>query len=75
MGKTDDELVRGCQRYLDTLKERSEVLERQKAERRQADEQKAVKREYWRNLLYGDSKQGMTVIVPDKSVLNTKDSE
>ena len=75
MSNTDDELVKGCQRYLDTLKERTEVVEKQKAELRQAEEQKRVKREQWRNILYGDSKQGMTVIVPDKSVLNTKDSK
>ena len=75
MSNTDDELVKGCQRYLDTLKERTEAVERQQAEQRQAEERKRIKREQWRKLLYETEGQGITVIVPDKSVLNTKDSE
>ena len=70
MKNLDDELVKGCQQYLDTLKNRSEVVERQKAEQRQAEEQKRVKREQWRKLLYETEGQGLTFIVPNK-----KDSE
>jgi len=75
MKNLDDELVKGCQRYLDTLKERSEVVERQKAEQRQAEEQKRLKREQWRKLLYETEGQGLTVVVPDDSIYNRKDDE
>jgi hypothetical protein len=68
----DNELVKGCQRYLDTLKERSKVVERQKAEQRQVDEQKRMKREQWRKLLYETQGQGFTVVVPDDSIFNRK---
>ena len=75
MNRLDDELVKGCQRYLDTLKERSKVVERQKAEQRQVDEQKRMKREQWRKLLYETEGQGLTVVVPDDSIFNRKGNE
>lgn len=68
----DNELVKGCQRYLDTLKERSKVVERRKAEQRQVDEQKRMKREQWRKLLYETQGQGFTVVVTDDSIFNRK---
>lgn len=61
--KIDEELVRGCERYLDTLKERSAIVEQRKAELRRADEQRATRREHWRRLLYGDDASYLTVIV------------
>lgn len=75
MNRLDDELVKGCQRYLDTLKERSKVVERQKAEQRQVDEQKRMKREQWRKLLYETEGQGLTVVVPDDSLFSRKGNE
>jgi len=59
----DEELVRGCQRYLDTLKERSAIVEQQKAELRRAEEQRAARREHWRKLLYGENASCFTIIV------------
>lgn len=73
MSKKDDELVNGCQRYLDTLKKRSQIVERQKEELRQAEEKKYARREYWRKMLYEINNNGMTVIVPDDSQLNKKE--
>lgn len=73
MNRLDDELVKGCQRYLDTLKERSKVVERQKAEQRQVDEQKRMKREQWRKLLYETKGQGLTVVIPDDSMFRKDD--
>ena len=75
MSKIDDELIEGCHRYLDTLKERSKVVEIQKAEQRQVEEQKRMKREQWRKLLYETEGQGLTVVIPDDSFLNRKDDE
>lgn len=68
----DDELVKGCQRYLDTLKKRSDMVEQQRDEQRKVEEQKRLKREQWRKLLYDTDGQGMTVIVPDDSKFSTK---
>ena len=59
----DEELVRGCERYLSTLKERSAMVEQQKAELRRIEQEKAIKREHWRRLLYGDNGSFVTVIV------------
>lgn len=75
MNRLDDELVKGCQRYLDTLKERSKVVERQKEVQRRVEEQKAARREYWRKMLYETEGQGLTVVFPDDSKLNRKDAD
>lgn len=72
MSKQDDELVRGCKRYLDTLNKRSAEVEQQREEQRKAEEQKRLKREQWRKLLYGTEGQGLTVIVSGDSKLSTK---
>ena len=61
--KIDQELINGCQRYLDTLKERSAMVEQQKAELRRAEEQRAARREHWRKLLYGENASYFTIIV------------
>lgn len=70
--KIDQELINGCQRYLDTRKERSAMVEQQRVEQRKVEEQKRLKREQWRKLLYDTDGQGVTVIVPDDSKLSTK---
>lgn len=72
MAQIDDELIRGCERYLSTLKERSDMVEQQRDEQRKVEEQKRFKREQWRKLLYDTDGQGVTVIVPDDSKLSTK---
>lgn len=66
----DKELVTGCQRYLNELSKRSQIVERQKEAQRQAEEKKSARREYWRKMLYEDNTQGVTVVVPDDSKLN-----
>ena len=63
----DDELVQGCQRYLDTLKKRSIEVEKKREEERKIEERKRVRREYWRKILYGGKGHGLTVIVPEDS--------
>lgn len=73
MSKNDDVLVKGCQRYLDTLKKRSQIVEKQKEELRQAEEKKYARREYWRKMLYETEGQGLTIVVPDDSQLNKKE--
>lgn len=65
--RIDDELVKGCQRYLDELQKRSRIVEQQKEEQRKAEEQKSARREYWRKMLYDDSHNGVTVVIPDGS--------
>ncbi|WP_177216010.1 hypothetical protein [Prevotella sp. tf2-5] len=57
------------------MKKRTEVLEQQKEEQRKVDEQKRIKREYWRKRLYETKGQGLTVVVPDDSIFNRKDDE
>ena len=63
MAKIDEELVNGCQRFLDELK----ILERQKEEQRKEEERKAARREYWREMLYGKTSKRVTFIVPEKA--------
>lgn len=75
MNRLDNELVKGCQRYLDTLKKRTEVIEQQKSEQRKVDEQKRIRREYWRKMLYETKGQGITVVVPDDSLFSRKGNE
>lgn len=69
------QLVEGCQRYLENLKGRSAIVERQKEVQRRVEEQKAVRREYWRKMLYETEGQGLTVVFPDDSRFNAKDSD
>ena len=69
------QLVEGCQRYLENLKGRSAIVERQKEVQRRVEEQKAVRREYWRKMLYETEGQGLTVVFPDDSKLNRKDAD
>lgn len=65
--KIDEELIQGCQRYLDELKRRAKILEEQKAEQRKIEEQKIIRREYWRKVLYGHGRGLTSFIVPEKS--------
>ncbi len=68
--KVDQELINGCQRYLDTLKERSAIMEQRKAELRRAEEQRAARREQWRKMLYESDKKGISLIIPEGSRLH-----
>lgn len=68
--KIDDELIKGCQRYLDTLHERTSIVEQQREEQRKTEEQRAVKRERWRKMLYGDNEKGISLIIPEGSRLH-----
>lgn len=68
--KIDDELVKGCQRYLDTLHERTSIVEKQREEQRKTEEQRAVKREQWRKMLYGGNGKGISIIIPEGSRLH-----
>lgn len=70
--KIDDELVKGCERYLSTLKEKTRIVEQQREEQRKAEEQRAVKREQWRKMLYGSNNGGVSLIIPEESRLNEK---
>lgn len=70
--KIDQELIKGCQRYLDTLHERTSIVEKQREEQRKAEEHRAVKREQWRKMLYGSNEKGVSLIIPEGSRLNEK---
>ena len=63
----DDELVQACQRLLDSLNKRNLEIEKAKEELRKEEEQKCVRREYWRKRLYGGNTSGISVIVPKDS--------
>jgi hypothetical protein len=67
----DDELIRGCQRYLDTLKERIRAIEKEKEEQRKLEEHKRIRREYWRHALYGKGRF-VNLFVPSDSKLKKK---
>ncbi len=67
----DDELIRGCQRYLDTLKERTRAIEKEKEEQRKLEEHKRIRREYWRHALYGKGRF-VNLFVPSDSKLKKK---
>ena len=63
----DDELVQACQRLLDSLNNRNLEIEKTKKEQRKVEEQKRVRREYWKKILYGGNAGDLTIIVPDDS--------
>ena len=68
--KIDDELVKGCHRYLDTLHERTSIVEKQREEQRKAEEQRAARREQWRKMLYESDEKGISLIIPEGSRLH-----
>ena len=70
MSRIDDELVKGCQRYLSTLKEKTRIVEQQREEQRKAEEQRAARREQWRKMLYESNEKGISLIIPEGSMLN-----
>lgn len=70
--KIDDELVRGCERYLKTLRERTAIVEKQREEQRKAAEQRAARREHWRKIFYGSNEKGISLIIPEGSRLKKK---
>lgn len=67
----DEELIRGCQRYLDTLKERTRAIEKEKEEQRKLEEHKRIRREYWRHALY-EKGRFVNFFVPSDSKLKKK---
>lgn len=71
MKEFDKELIESCRRYLSELKRRSTILEKEKAELKEAEAQKKVRREYWRKVLYGSREQYLSLIVPGESRLNS----
>ena len=70
--KIDEELVRGCQRYLAELKRRSDIAALDKAERKEAELQRSMKREQWRKVLYGSHGTYLTFVVPEGSRLHAE---
>lgn len=70
MKKIDEGLVKGCERYLSTLKEKTRIVEQQREEQRKAEEQRAARREQWRKMLYGANEKGISLIIPEGSMLN-----
>lgn len=70
MGKIDKELVKGCERYLSTLKEKTRIVEQQREEQRREEKQKKIRREQWRKMLYGSNEKGISLIIPEGSMLN-----
>lgn len=69
--KIDEELIRGCQRYLDTLKEKTLAIEKMKEEQKRIEKQKKIRREYWRQALY-ERGSFRTFIVPNDSRFKKK---
>ena len=57
--KIDEELVDGCQHYLEELERRKGLAE----QHQRAEQQKREKRDKWRKLLYEDGEGLITVIV------------
>lgn len=70
MKKIDEGLVKGCERYLSTLKEKTRIVEQQREEQRKAEEQRAARREQWRKMLYESNEKGISLIIPEGSMLN-----
>ena len=68
--KIDDELIKGCERYLSTLKEKTRIVEQQREEQLKAEEQRAARREHWRKMLYGANAKGISLIIPEGSRLH-----
>ena len=64
----DEELVKGCQRYLDELERRSTILQKVKDEQKEVERQKSARREHWRRVLYGGDSP-LTVVITDDSQL------
>lgn len=70
MKKIDEGLVKGCERYLSTLKEKTRIVEQQREQQRKAEEQRAARREQWRKMLYESNNGGVSLIIPEGSMLN-----
>ena len=69
MNKIDDELIHGCQRFLDEMKRVELEKKKKKEEERIASEEREARRKYWAQKLYSDESQGMTIIIPENSKL------
>lgn len=66
MAKIDEELIKGCQRYLDELEKRKQIVARHQEEQSIDEERKARRREYWREMFYGEKGSAMAFIVPEE---------
>ena len=69
MNKIDDELIHGCQRFLDEMKRVELEKKKKEEEERVASEEREARRKYWAQKLYSDESQGMTIIIPENSKL------
>ena len=67
--KIDDELIQGCQRFLDDMKRVESEKKKKEEEERIALEEREARRKYWAQKLYSDESQAMTVIIPEDSKL------
>lgn len=67
--KIDDELIQGCQRFLDEMKRVEHEKKKKEEEERIASERREARRNYWAQQLYSDKSQGMTIIIPENSKL------
>ena len=65
--KIDDELIQGCQRFLDDMKRVESEKKKKEEEERIALEEREARRKYWAQKLYSDESQAMTVIIPEDS--------
>ena len=69
VNKIDDELIQGCQRFLDDIKRVESEKKKKEEEERIALEEREARRKYWAQKLYSDESQAMTVIIPEDSKL------
>ena len=65
MSKIDDELIEGCNRFLNEMKR----VEREKERKKEEEKQKQARRDFWSKMLHLDERQGITFIVPGNSKL------
>ena len=64
-----DKLVKTCQNLVKELNRVEADKAKKREEDRLASEQRAARREYWKQKLYSEDSKAMTFIVPDDSAL------
>ena len=69
MSKIDDELIEGCKRFLEEMKRVEREKEQKKEEERKALVEREARRNHWKEMLYSNERQGMTLIIPEDSKL------
>ena len=67
MSKIDDDLINGCERFLEEMKRVDLEKEQKKEAARKASEEREAKRNHWAKVLYSGKRQGMTLIIPEES--------